>query len=223
MKKRFLIALAATAAALASGCSTTPVYPYYTEPAEGKTALLRVGGEGLISVRTVEEGDRESCFLWHTDRDFVLSYLEGVPVTKPLPYQGRSLGIPESTATKRFRDRNRWAEIRVPAGKEIEIMYSLPYERIPGTAPKIKLREGDEMPEDLGAICRTGFRMTPEAGKAYQASFIWGGHQGDYTCSAVFTSLPGEQIVRVKQLDPCHTVDLQGLTSVDGLLNNNRN
>lgn len=207
-------ALAVLAGLALAGCSTQPVVPHYTEPEAGpKTAMMRVGGEGMIAVRLVEEDDAEFCWSWREDKNQVLYYLEGITEKAPetLPYQGRSAGMPASTATRRFTDKNRWAEFRIPAGKEIEIQYSLPYERIPGSKPVIKLGPDDEMPDDLGAICRAGFRFTPQPGKNYQAAFSWGGIQGDRTCGAIFTTEPDAQIVRMRRLQECHRIDYNNL------------
>lgn len=204
---------AAAAAALITGCSTTPPVNHYVQPSQGQTAFVRVGGEGQIAVKEVTQDDADFCYSWEPERNQVLYYLEGVTKSAPasLPYQGRSLGMPASSATRRYPDKNRWAEIKVPADREIEIQYSLPYERIPGSAPKVKLGPDDEMPKDLGGICRTGFRFTPKAGASYEFAFSWGGIKGDRTCGAVITELPGESIVRVRRLQECHRINYDNL------------
>ena len=212
-------ALAGFCALALTGCSSTPSVYHYLEPTEGKTALLRVGGEGDIAVRVVEKDDAQYCFTWVPlrDTDRVLHYLNGVTTDKDVtfPYQGKKAGIPETSATRRYPDKNRWAEFKIPAGKMIELQYSLPYEAIPGAKPKIKLEKGEDMPDDIGAICRAGFRFTPEAGKAYQAAFAWGGMQGDYSCGAVFTTEPGGQIVRMQRLQECNRIDYNRLLKFD--------
>ena len=211
-------AFAALSAALLGGCAVTPPPNHYVEPTEGKTALMRVGGEGMIAVRTVTKDDADFCYTWDGKHNQVLYYLDGITKKAPadLPNQGKSLGLPPSSATARFPDKNRWAEIRIPAGQEIEIQYSLPYERVPGSAPKIKLGPDDDMPQDTGALCRAGFRFVPEPGKQYQANFSWGQNLGRYSCSAIFTSLPDNKIVRVNKLDQCHMIDYDNLLKFDG-------
>ena len=72
------------------------------------------------------------------------------------------------------------------------------------------------MPQDTGALCRAGFRFVPEAGKQYQANFSWGKNLGHYSCSAIFTSLPDNKIVRVNKLDQCHMIDYDNLLKFDG-------
>lgn len=219
MFKRTSAPLLAGLLALAlSGCSSAPKAPetyHYVEPSEGPTALLRVGGEGIVSVRVVEKDDAEYCFTWnpHKDKNQVLSYLEGVTTDQAvtLPYQGRKAGIPESSATRRYPDKNRWAEFKVPAGRMIELQYSLPFERMPGLKPQVKLGPDDDQPDDPGALCRAGFRFTPKAGEAYQAAFSWSGIQGEITCGAVFTTQPDERIVRMQRLDECHRIDYNRL------------
>lgn len=72
------------------------------------------------------------------------------------------------------------------------------------------------MPQDTGALCRAGFRFVPEPGKQYQANFSWGQNLGRYSCSAIFTSLPDNKIVRVNKLDQCHMIDYDNLLKFDG-------
>ncbi len=222
---RLPLIAACAAAVLLSGCSTPERHAHFSSAEDGpKTALLRIGGEGITAVHIVENDDAESCFSWYYDRDQVSAYLDGQPMATgtEYPYQGKSLGMPESATTRRYSDKNRWAEIRIPAGQEIELQYSLPYEKLPGSAPKI-LQDPDD-PEgrfkiqDTGALCRTAFRFTPQAGKMYQANFLYSqvGTGREFHCSALVTTLPEEAVVRVRKLDACHRIDYDNLLKFEG-------
>ena len=91
-------AFAALSAALLGGCAVTPPPNHYVEPTEGKTALMRVGGEGMIAVRTVTKDDADFCYTWDGKYNQVLYYLDGITKKAPadLPNQGKSLGLPPS-------------------------------------------------------------------------------------------------------------------------------
>ena len=213
MSPRFLILLPALAGAslLLAGCSSAPRVPYYVEPASGPTALLRAGGVGQVSIYVPNEEEREgNCFSWRAERNKVLDYQEGV-TREPgasYPLQGKSLGMPPSSATKRFPDKNRWAEVKVPAGVPVEVQYVLPREHLTSDASSSR---------DGALACTAGYRFVPEAGKMYQFSFSWGGAEGKRTCAAVITTLPDEQILRVEKLAPCFTIDYENLLTIDGL------
>ena len=71
-------AFAALSAALLGGCAVTPPPNHYVEPTEGKTALMRVGGEGMIAVRTVTKDDADFCYTWDGKHNQVLYYLDGI-------------------------------------------------------------------------------------------------------------------------------------------------
>ena len=206
-----LLPALAAAACLLAGCSSAPRVPYYVEPADGPTALIRVGGEGQISLYVpTKEEESETCFSWRAYRNKVLDYQEGV-TKKPgasYPLQGKSLGMPQTAATRRYPDKNRWAEVKVPAGVPIEVQYVLPREHITSDAAASG---------DTALACTTGYRFVPEAGKMYQFAFSWGGMEGNRTCAAVVTTLPDEQILRVQRLPPCFTVDYENLLTIDGL------
>ena len=148
-----LLPALAAATCLLAGCSSAPRVPYYVEPADGPTALIRVGGEGQISLYVpTKEEESETCFSWRAYRNKVLDYQEGV-TKKPgasYPLQGKSLGMPQTSATRRYPDKNRWAEVKVPAGVPIEVQYVLPREHITSDAAA----SGDTALACTTAACR---------------------------------------------------------------------